>query len=167
MAEQWAEDHDEDIASDQAPSRAMLTVSSILTILLGLGIVGNAAVLVLLYLGAMSVPAGYEVPASLLVVGIIMAVGGLLTLVAGVLSLGARMSWVGAGIGLSILWALLSLIGMLSAGANAPMQFKLVAGGIIGFCCLTAAMAALGRSQAYRYNIWLERQQRLARGQQA
>jgi hypothetical protein len=98
-----------------------------------------------------------------LVAGILISLGGLLTVVSGVLSLGARLAWAGVNIGLSILWAILALIGMLSAGANAPLQFKLAAGGIIIFCCLTAALAALGRGQAYRYNVWQERQQRLAR----
>ncbi len=163
MAEQWAEDHQDDIASERKPSGALLIVGSLLTVLLGLYILAAAAMAMLAYFGAGALGAK-SVSVTLLVVGIVMAVGGLVTLVAGALSFGARMGWVGASIGLAILWALLSLIGMLNAGVGAPMMFKIVAGGIVVFCCLTAAFAALGRKQAYNINVWKERQARLARG---
>lgn len=166
MAEQWADDHADHIASDDKPSTAFCVIAGLATLAIGafsLNVFGQVL------LGSLASKAldtsGFTEGWPSIVVVAIFAILALWTLISGIASIARKKGGASAAIPLNLVWAFLSMFIIFQVELKSvSLDFWLFFGGIVGLCCLGTVLSLFARTQAGRYQLWLVRKQQEADG---
>jgi len=166
MAEQWADDHADQIASDEEPSTAVCVIAGLATLAIGAFNFNAFGQLLLGSLVAQALDTNRFVEGWIgIVVVAIFTILALWTLISGISSIARKKGGASAAIPLNLVWAFMAMFIIFQVEIDSVgMEFWLLFGGIVGLCCLGTVLSFFARTQAGRYQLWLVRKQQEADG---